>query len=166
MYHRMEDFYRAFEGHRASTNRVLEAVSDDSLSRSVGDYRTLGQVAWHIVTTVPEMMNQLGLGLSSVDVASPPPTSAAAIREGYEAVTRELVAALEATWTDETLAQSDVLYGETWARGLTLKILMDHEIHHRGQMTVLLRLLGEKVPGIYGPSREEWSAYGQEAPAY
>ncbi len=166
MYHRMEDFYRAFEGHRASTNRVLEAARDQSLSRSVGDYRTLGQVAWHIVTTVPEMMNQLGLGLSSVDAASPPPTSAAAIREGYEAVTRELVAALEATWTDETLAQSDVLYGETWARGLTLKILMDHEIHHRGQMTVLLRLLGEKVPGIYGPSREEWSAYGQEAPAY
>jgi uncharacterized damage-inducible protein DinB len=37
---------------------------------------------------------------------------------------------------------------------------MSHEIHHRGQMTVLMRQAGLKVPGVYGPSREEWTAYG------
>lgn len=166
MYRRMEDFYRAFEGHRAGTARIFETLTDANIAKSVGDCRTLGAVAWHIVTTVPEMMNQLGLGLTSVDAASLPPAAAAAIRDGYEKATRELVEALQARWTDETLAQSDILYGEEWARGLTLKILIDHEIHHRGQMTVVLRLLGEQVPGIYGPSREEWSAYGQEAPPY
>ncbi len=32
---------------------------------------------------------------------------------------------------------------------------MNHWSHHRGQMTVYLRLLGAKVPAIYGPSADE-----------
>ncbi|MGC9222643.1 MAG: DinB family protein [Terracidiphilus sp.] len=33
--------------------------------------------------------------------------------------------------------------------------VMNHMIHHRGQLSVYLRLLGAKVPGIYGPSADE-----------
>jgi uncharacterized damage-inducible protein DinB len=36
---------------------------------------------------------------------------------------------------------------------------MKHEIHHRAQMTVLMRQAGLKVPGLYGPAKEEWSQY-------
>jgi len=31
-----------------------------------------------------------------------------------------------------------------------------HLAHHRGQLTVYLRLLESKVPAIYGPSADEW----------
>lgn len=34
-------------------------------------------------------------------------------------------------------------------------ILTNHLIHHRGQLTVYLRLLDIHVPGIYGPSADE-----------
>ncbi len=34
-------------------------------------------------------------------------------------------------------------------------IIMNHLIHHRGQLTVYLRLLDIPVPGIYGPSADE-----------
>lgn len=34
--------------------------------------------------------------------------------------------------------------------------VFQHLAHHRGQMTVYLRLVGEKVPAIYGPSADEW----------
>lgn len=34
-------------------------------------------------------------------------------------------------------------------------VCMGHEIHHRGQLTVYLRLLGESVPSVYGPSADE-----------
>jgi len=37
--------------------------------------------------------------------------------------------------------------------------LMD-EVHHRGQLTVYLRLAGGKVPSIYGPSGDEEPMYG------
>ena len=32
---------------------------------------------------------------------------------------------------------------------------INHWAHHRGQMTVYLRLMGAKVPAIYGPSADE-----------
>ncbi|MEP7366704.1 MAG: DinB family protein [Acidobacteriota bacterium] len=33
--------------------------------------------------------------------------------------------------------------------------VMNHMIHHRGQLTVYLRMMGEKVPSLYGPSADE-----------
>jgi uncharacterized damage-inducible protein DinB len=33
--------------------------------------------------------------------------------------------------------------------------VLNHMAHHRGQLTVYLRLTGEKVPAIYGPSADE-----------
>ena len=71
---------------------------------------------------------------------------------------------VKANWTDQTLTVVDDMYGEKWPRGLTVRVLLDHQTHHRGQMTVLMRQAGLKVPGIYGPSKEEWSAYGAAAP--
>jgi uncharacterized damage-inducible protein DinB len=35
--------------------------------------------------------------------------------------------------------------------------VMNHMAHHRGQLTVYLRLTGEKVPALYGPSADEGS---------
>jgi len=50
-------------------------------------------------------------------------------------------------------------------KAVTLDLLIKHIIHHRGQMTVLMRQAGLNVPGVYGPSRDEWSQMGMEAPA-
>jgi len=52
------------------------------------------------------------------------------------------------------------MYGEKWARGHTLMVLCTHQTHHRGQMTVLMRQAGLKVPGVCGPSKEEWAQFG------
>ena len=32
-------------------------------------------------------------------------------------------------------------------------------------MTVLMRQAGLKVPGVYGPAREEWAEFGMQPPA-
>ena len=56
------------------------------------------------------------------------------------------------------------MYGMKWARGLTLQMLIVHQAHHRGQMTVLMRHAGLAVPGVYGPAREEWATHGMTAP--
>jgi uncharacterized damage-inducible protein DinB len=34
---------------------------------------------------------------------------------------------------------------------------INHLVHHRGQMTVYLRLMGAKVPALFGPSADEQS---------
>ena len=45
-------------------------------------------------------------------------------------------------------------------RGQSLAALVGHQTHHRGQMAPLMRQAGLKVPGVYGPSKEEWVDYG------
>jgi uncharacterized damage-inducible protein DinB len=80
-------------------------------------------------------------------------------------VTAELAGEVAAKWTDEMLAEDVEMYGQTFKRGFTLYMLIVHEIHHRGQMTVLMRQAELEVPGIYGPSKNEWAQYGMEAPA-
>ena len=40
-------------------------------------------------------------------------------------------------------------------RHIVIRETLNHLAHHRGQMTVYLRLLGAKVPAIYGPSADD-----------
>jgi len=167
MYRNLDDFITAFSTQREATERIFEALTDESLEQRVAEgYRSLGELAWHIVVSIPEMMMRTGLNLSAVDPESPPPASAEAIRGAYAAVTGELEDGLGLAWTDETLEELDDMYGQQWPRGLTLAILLNHEIHHRAQMTVLMRQAGLNVPGVFGPSKEEWGEYGMSAPSY
>jgi len=167
MYRTLEDFLEDHKELAGGSTRLFERLTDGNLGQPVtGDHRTLGGIAWHLVVSIPEMMNRTGLGLSSVDSEAPPPTSAAEIRKGYAKASSELAAAVRSQWKDATLLQKDDMYGETWARGKTLAVLVHHEIHHRGQMTVLLRQAGSTVPGIFGPSKEEWSGFGMAPPSY
>jgi uncharacterized damage-inducible protein DinB len=165
MYRTIEDFLSAWETESGSTRKLLDALDDASLSRHIADgHRTLARIAWHIVTTIPEMMSKTGLAVKTVAPDDPVPESAAEIRKAYAAASGELAEKVKAEWTDQTLAAEDEMYGEKWARGFTARVLIDHQIHHRGQMTVLMRQAGLKVPGVYGPAKEDWAAYGAPPP--
>ena len=41
------------------------------------------------------------------------------------------------------------------ARNLMIQDTLNHQSHHRGQMTVYLRLMGAKVPALFGPSADD-----------
>ena len=85
------------------------------------------------------------------------------IIEAYQAASDALLKGVEA-WSDADLEREDEMYGEVWKRGYGLHVLLVHQTHHRGQMTVLMRQAGLPVPPIYGPVKEGWSAYGVEPP--
>ncbi|MBP2681658.1 MAG: hypothetical protein H6Q78_1521 [Candidatus Krumholzibacteriota bacterium] len=167
VYRTMKDFFDVYGSLTEGTRKIFGVLTDENLDQAVTrEHRTLGQLAWHVVTTLPEMTNRTGLGVASIDPASMPPSSAKEISAAYTRVTDELVRKLEAEWDDKTLLETDDMYGESWPRGKTLHALVAHEAHHVGQMTVLLRQAGARVPGIYGPSKEEWGQFGMEPPAY
>lgn len=166
MYRKIEDFVRDWEYEADGTKKVLAALTQASLGQSVSkDHRTLGRLAWHLAQTIPEMMNQTGLSVTGVDPNAPVPPSVADLRRAYAAAADSLISEISAKWKDADLEVEDSLYGESWKRGVTLKALLMHQAHHRGQMTVLMRQAGLKVPGLYGPAMEDWAAYGQPAPA-
>lgn len=93
-----------------------------------------------------------------------PPSSAAVIADAYRATASAVDAAVRSESTEVSLTESVAMYGETWTRAHALYVMLVHEIHHRGQLTVLMRHAGLTVPGIYGPAREEWATYGMEIP--
>jgi uncharacterized damage-inducible protein DinB len=74
--------------------------------------------------------------------------SAAEARDALAKTTDEH---LETTW--KLLARGNVVWAGS--RKEMIQDTINHWVHHRGQMTVYLRLMGEKVPAIYGPSADE-----------
>jgi uncharacterized damage-inducible protein DinB len=165
MINSINEFAVYWKSHSEATSRILSALTDSSLDKRVSNEdRTLGRVAWHIVNSIPEMAGHLGLRLEGPKHDAPVPKTAGEIKDGYDKIAASLLAQVTGNWDDKTLQIEDNLYGQIWKRGLTLQILIDHEIHHRGQLTVLMRQAGLKVPGIFGPAREEWADMGMKPP--
>lgn len=164
MYYKLSDFILDWTYESESTIKVFSNLTDKTLLKKVHEkVRTAGRLAWHITTSIPEMINRTGLKIESVKEDSPIPATVSELVDAYKSVSQALTAQVKANWNDETLLKEDDMYGETWAKGKTLGILITHQIHHRAQLTVVMRLLGLKVHGIYGPSNEEWAAMGMPA---
>ena len=92
-----------------------------------------------------------------------PPATMAEIKSAYEKANTSFLAGLK-SWKDESLSDEVDMYGQKWTKGQSLFVLMTHQIHHRGEMFVLMRQAGLVPPGIYGPTKEGWAAFGMEAP--
>ncbi len=165
MIRNIEEFNQAWQHASESTKKIMAVLTDSSLSQTIIEgHRSLGQIAWHTVTSVSEMMNRTGLTITGVDHEAPTPSSAEEIKNTYNLVSQSLVDEITNNWKDETFAIEDDMYGMKWKRGVTLIILMTHQTHHVGQMTVLMRQAGLKIPGVCGPSKEEWQQYGMPEP--
>ena len=163
MYYKLSDFLYDWKYESESTIKVLSNLSDESLTKKFNkEIRTPGRLAWHIVTSVGEMAHRTGLTFKTLDDNSPIPSTAKEILDEYKRTSDYMIKEISEKWSDETLQLEDDMYGEKWARGKTLGILVTHQIHHRAQLTVVMRLAGLKVPGVYGPAKEEWAGYGME----
>ena len=164
MFRKIEDFQKVWTYEAEMTGKVMHGLTDESLAQKVNaDGRDLGFLGWHITATLGEMLGLVGLTIDAPHHDSERPNSAAEIAAAYDKGAKSVSEQISANWTDETLLQTDEMYGDTWSRGLTLFYLITHQTHHRGQMTVLMRQAGLLVPGVYGPSKEEWAAMGAPA---
>lgn len=160
MFRKIDDFIDAHAAESESTRKVLASLTDASLAQKVTPSgRSLGFLAWHIATSVPEMLKTAGLAAEGPAPDAPQPKSARAIADGYALAAASVATAVRA-WKDGMLEEKIPMYGEQWPRKQVLACLLMHEAHHRGQLTVLMRQAGLKVPGIYGPAAEEWAALG------
>jgi len=160
------DFEHVWSSELEATQKLFKHLTDRALSRSVTpEGRTLARLAWHITTSIPEMASRTQLTLSGPGQDDPVPATAKLIARGYSEAAISLLEQVKSHWTDATLLQKDDMYGEQWTRGFTLSSLILHQVHHRGQMTVLMRQAGLEIPGLYGPARQEWAAFGMKPPA-
>ena len=164
MYRTIEDFLSDWSQESDSTRKVFKNLTDPSLHQKVSaEGRSLGHLAWHIVLTLGEMGEKAGLNIDAPPENAPDPKSASVILAAYERAGASIAAEVKEKWNNGMLPEEIEMYGQKWTRTATLSSIIKHQIHHRAQMTVLMRQAGLKVPGVYGPSREEWSQYGMPA---
>jgi uncharacterized damage-inducible protein DinB len=89
----------------------------------------------------------------------PPMTTAAELTAGLSKALADARAALGRTTDAHLETKWKLLTGGKVAleqpRRIVIRDAINHAAHHRGQMTVYLRMLGAKVPAIYGPSADD-----------
>lgn len=146
-----------------TTRRVFERLTDEKLSwRPHEKSKSLGELAWHIATIPPRMsaMAQGDEADPTQTKASPMPATAREILEGLDRGLREAREAL-GKLGDESLGRRFVMRIQEQKRfagpkiGFLRTVMLNHLYHHRGQLSVYLRLLGIPVPPIYGPTADE-----------
>jgi len=158
MYNKISDFEKDWKYESDSTLKVFKNLTDESLTvKFNSETRTPGRLAWHIVTSLGEMVQRTELKFDATPEDTPIPSSAKQICDEYKRSSDGMLKAVTAEWNDDSLKEGVELYGQTWKKGKVLSVLVNHQIHHRGQLTVLMRMAGLKVPGVYGPAKEEWA---------
>ncbi|UUZ78755.1 DinB family protein [Paenibacillus sp. P26] len=164
VYQTVQSFIEDYRIEAGGTQKPLDALTDESLKQEVTPgYRTIGHLAWHLCTC-GNFLEPTGLKFEFPAEQDERPTSASLIAQTYRKMSETLLEAAQTQWTDESLQLTAPFFGEQWKNGFTLDQFIKHEIHHRGQLTVLMRQAGLPVTGVYGPSKEEWAVSGMEAP--
>ncbi len=161
MYRIIKDFAEDWKYESEATLKVFKNLTQKSLEQKVSpDGRSLGFIAWHITTSIPEMLERCGFKFEGYKENMPLPEKLEEIIKADETYSELTAKFILENWKDENLTDEVNMYGEMWAKGKILAVLIGHQAHHRAQMTVLMRQAGLKVPGIYGPSKEEWAQFG------
>jgi uncharacterized damage-inducible protein DinB len=164
MYTSIKTFISDWKLESESTLKLFNNLTDESLNQKVwAEGRTLGFIAWHITLSIGEMMTKIGLNPDCPPEDAKLPKKAIEIKNTYEKSSISLIKEFESKLTDESLTNDISAYGQSFKKGGILKMLITHQIHHRGQMTVLMRQAGLKVTGVCGPSKEEWAGFGMKA---
>ena len=154
MYVTIADFIREWNWEATLTQKVLDGLTDDSLNQNVyPEGRTLGRIVWHFTTNIPEYLAHFGLKLDEVENAKNVPTSAKEIAETFKSISTYAIKVIEQQWTDESLKEVQTAFGREETNAQILMGLIKHIVHHRGQVTILMRQAGIKPFGVYGPSK-------------
>jgi uncharacterized damage-inducible protein DinB len=152
-----------YDHEMGTTRRLLERLPDDKLSwKPHVKSMSLGGLATHLAN-IPHWGGTI-LNDATFDLASAPPnltekTSRAEILAAFDGTCRQT-----RSWMDRTDAEYQSLW--TLKRGgqqlfsvprvaAFRSFVLHHVIHHRGQLSVYLRLNDVPVPAIYGPSADE-----------
>ena len=148
------------------SRRALEQVPEGKYDWKPHEKSMIFGYLANMVATIPSWV-AMEINQDELDVA---PASGGKIEQKRMDTSDELLKALDKAAADARLAfakTTDEHLMTNWrllARGqvameaprhVMIQDTINHWSHHRGQMTVYLRLMGAKVPSIYGPSADD-----------
>jgi uncharacterized damage-inducible protein DinB len=152
-----------YDHEMAATRKVLERIPDDKLTWKPHERsRTLGALGQH-VANLPNwgslILDRFAVDLVNVPSIAGEPESRSTILALFDearARTRKLLdktdAELAAMWSLKREGQEVFSLPKSAA---FRTFVLSHIVHHRGQLSVYLRLNDIAVPALYGPSADE-----------
>ena len=153
-----------FKHEMAQTRKMLERIPFDQASwQPHARSMTLGQLAVHVAelaSWATVIITTKELDFATFDYKPFAPHSTAHLLEHFDQNVEKALETLAGA-SDETLLQPwSLRRGEqvffTMPRMAAIRTMaMNHLIHHRGQLSVFLRLKEVPVPGMYGPSADD-----------
>jgi uncharacterized damage-inducible protein DinB len=159
MYKTIVEFAEDWARESAISLKVQKALTDSSLQQKAEpEGNSLGKIGWHMVIMTGMTGSVLGIVVDAPARGTEAPAAAAKIAAAYETAARSLGEQASQKLKDDQLAAEIQYFGRSLPMAAVMQSLVRHQIHHRGQMTTLMRLAGVVVPGVYGPSREESAA--------
>jgi uncharacterized damage-inducible protein DinB len=152
-----------FDRECSTTRKLLERIDDAHLDfRPHEKSRTLRELAYHVATLPHWIGGALladGFDMATRKPPSPPATSAEIVQTFAAGVTlaKEAMAQLDdaKAMGEWSLRMGPVVVFALPRIALVRTILLNHSIHHRGQLSVYLRMVGASLPSIYGPTADE-----------
>lgn len=159
----IDQLIQEYELESAITRRVLERVPANKLTwKPHSKSMSIGELALHIAEEAGALAPSALQG--GVDFAKHVPVrqpkTTAEILSTHDAGVQTVVkvlrqlgdAGMQKTWA---ATMNGAPYFSVPTGGFVRRVLLNHTYHHRGQLTVYLRLLDVPVPAIYGPSADE-----------
>jgi uncharacterized damage-inducible protein DinB len=160
-----EQLLADFRMEAENTRKVLNAVPAERFDwRPHEKSMTLQRLAGHIAESPgwghAMMEDELDFASSSGDWKPFNPTSRKELMDGFERIAgdfEKLIAGrgdefMNGTWT---MRSGEQVFMELPRHVAMRSTVIHHIVHHRGQLTVYLRLLGVPVPGTYGPTADQ-----------
>jgi len=158
-------FISELQFEAANTRKMLERVPFDNTDwKPHTKSHTVTTLAKHVARIpewIPLILNNDGVDL----IQSPfPPypeiNSGAELADFYDKNVANAKEALESTTNEDfmkpfVMHRGDHVIFNLPKAAVIRNMSMNHLVHHRGQLSVYLRLLDVPVPGMYGPSADE-----------
>jgi uncharacterized damage-inducible protein DinB len=161
-----ESILPEFDHETATTRVLLERVPEDKAGWKPHEKSmALGQLAMHIAN-IPRWaaiaLERTEFDTSPIDgsrLTSPAYQSASSLLQSYDANVRSARALLARTTDAEFMVQWTLKNGGksmfSMPRVAVFRsFVLNHAVHHRGQLSVYLRLLDVPIPNIYGPTAD------------
>lgn len=150
------------EQENAATEKCLNAVPVDKLAWKPHEKSmSLGQLAYHIAANaggIAEMVQPLETGMPKFGFPEPATKQEVldVFKDSYTKA-KELLNGKDdafalATWS--IVENGNTMFSMPRVAALRM-IMLNHLYHHRGQLTVYLRMLNIPVPSVYGPSADD-----------
>ncbi len=160
----MPTMLEEFREEAAITKRSLERVPADKLGwKPHPKSMALGQLAWHVATIpggIARIAQQDSFDVLQGSFVPPQPKTLDEVLTAYEQSVRDAENFLSGLTEEQARGNWRLMKGDRQIfqqprAAVVRTIMFNHWYHHRGQLSVYLRLLDVPVPVIYGRSADE-----------